>query len=755
MAWHDRLSLRARLFGGFGTLIAVAIGGGAIAAIASHYARESVFAMFDLHAKVIDMSDKALELVLKARHHEGEFLAARRELSPEAARSRHVPRVAKTIGELRQTLKELRVHVHDAAMLALLDSVEAQPAAYEKSFQTLVELSDHLGYFGTGAEGDLGAAAQQIEAFLRERQLERLATDFLRMRHHEKDFLLRNEDHHAENLRKASAAFVAGVKAAKLPSDDTTVLEHHVVQYLAAFERYAGLRGKLDTAVADVRVSLELMEPIIEQIHTRGREFRGVTRNVVINATRVTTWGAVLVSVLLAAFGITVAVTISRSISRSVRDSVTFAQQVANGNLGVRLSATDAGEFAALAAALNGMTDGLERARREQQARADELLQSNQTLQVEVAERERVQDEITRLNAELEQRVAQRTAQIEAANWSLSDRNREIALLSEMSQVLQSCVTEQEAFQTAPRFCERLYPGAAGALYLTRASRDQVEMVAAWGEPRERAPLFRPPDCWALRRGRPHEVREDGSGLVCPHVQETATSLAPYLCIPLMAQGETLGLFHIEFSGGPHASSGHEIAPSERALAVTLAEQLASAFANLKLRDSLRQQSIRDALTGLFNRRFLEESLQRELSRVQRSGKPLAAIMIDVDHFKRFNDTFGHDAGDLVLREVGALLRRQVRGSDIACRYGGEEFLILLPEAPLAQARERAERLRQAVHELQPVQNGRALGTITISLGVALFPDHGDTPESLVQAADAALYQAKKAGRDRVVVSEA
>jgi len=390
----------------------------------------------------------------------------------------------------------------------------------------------------------------------------------------------------------------------------------------------------------------------------------------------------------------------------------------------------------------------------ERQARADELLQTNQALQTEIAERERVQDEVSRLNAELEQRVAQRTTQIEAANQSLSDRNREIMLLSEMSQVLQSCVTEEEAFQAARRFCERLHPGAAGALYLTRASRDQVEMVAAWGEPRERAPLFRPPDCWALRRGHAHEVREGGTGLVCPHVQETATPQAPYLCIPLMAQGETLGLFHIEFPGRPHAGAGHEIAPSERALAVTLAEQLASAFANLKLRESLRQQSIRDALTGLFNRRFLEESLQRELARVQRSGRSLAAIMIDVDHFKRFNDTFGHDAGDLILREVGALLRRQVRGSDIACRFGGEEFLVLLPETTLETASARAEHLREAVHELQPMQNGRALGTITISLGVALFPDHGATPESLVQAADAALYQAKKAGRDRVVVSE-
>jgi diguanylate cyclase (GGDEF)-like protein len=755
MAWHDRLSLKARLFGGFGTLIAVAIGGGAIAAIASHYARESVFAMFDHHAKVIDLSDKALDLVHKARHHEGEFLAARREISLETARSRHVPRVAETIGELRQTLKELRGYVRDAATLALLDVVEAQSAAHEKSFQTLVERYDGLGNFGGGAEGELGAAAWQIEAFLRERRLERLAPEFLRMRQHEKDYLLRNEDHQAENLRKASAAFVAGVKAAKLPADGTIVLEHHAVQYLAAFERYADLRGKFDAAVADARVSLELMEPTFEQIHTRGREFRGVTRNVVINATRVTTWGAVFVSILLAAFGITVAVAISRSISRSVRASVAFAQQVANGDFGARLPASGAGELAALATALNDMTDALDRAQREQQARADELARANQALQTEAAERERAQGEITRLNADLEERVAQRTAQIEAANRSLAERNQEIALLSEMSQVLQSCMTEQEAFRTAPRFCERLYPGTAGALYVTRASRDQVELVASWGEHGEPAPFFRPPDCWALRRGRPHEVRKGNAEVVCPHVQESSIPVGPYLCIPLMAHGETLGLFHIAFPGESRAGAADEIAPTARALAATLAEQLASAFANLKLRESLRQQSIRDALTGLFNRRFLEESLQREFARAQRSRKPLAAIMLDVDHFKRFNDTFGHEAGDLVLREVGALLRRQVRGGDIACRFGGEEFLMLLPETTFEVARARAEQLREAVHELRPVQNGQALGTITISLGIALFPDHGDTPASLIQAADAALYRAKKAGRDRVVASEA
>jgi diguanylate cyclase (GGDEF)-like protein len=187
-------------------------------------------------------------------------------------------------------------------------------------------------------------------------------------------------------------------------------------------------------------------------------------------------------------------------------------------------------------------------------------------------------------------------------------------------------------------------------------------------------------------------------------------------------------------------------------LALTLAEDMALALANLRLRETLRSQAIRDPLTGLFNRRYLEETMAREINRVKRQETPLGVIMMDLDHFKRYNDTFGHSAGDELLSAMGILLKSQIRGEDIACRYGGEEFLVIMPGTSLEVALERAETLRQAVKEMHLQHPG--LHPTTLSLGVAVYPDHGDTELQLIQSADAALYRAKQAGRDRVVAAE-
>jgi diguanylate cyclase (GGDEF)-like protein len=185
-------------------------------------------------------------------------------------------------------------------------------------------------------------------------------------------------------------------------------------------------------------------------------------------------------------------------------------------------------------------------------------------------------------------------------------------------------------------------------------------------------------------------------------------------------------------------------------LAKALAEQVALAVANLRLRETLRSQSIRDPLTGLYNRRYLEETLGREIRRAERNRHPMGIVMFDIDRFKQFNDTFGHDAGDAVLREVGVLLHNRFRAEDIACRYGGEEFVVILPEAVLDDTRARAEELREAAKHLHVAPRGRALGAVTLSVGVAVFPDHGVTGDALLQAADAALYRAKQNGRDRI-----
>ena len=188
---------------------------------------------------------------------------------------------------------------------------------------------------------------------------------------------------------------------------------------------------------------------------------------------------------------------------------------------------------------------------------------------------------------------------------------------------------------------------------------------------------------------------------------------------------------------------------------MTVAEHIALALANLKLRETLRSQSIRDPLTGLFNRRYMEESLEREMRRASRGRHPVGIIMLDLDHFKKFNDSYGHDAGDALLRIVGNTLQRSIRAEDIACRYGGEEFTLILPEASLIDAAQRAESIRESIRNLNIQHRRQQLGGVTVSAGVAIFPDHGPTGDAVLRAADAALYQAKARGRDRVAINHA
>lgn len=191
---------------------------------------------------------------------------------------------------------------------------------------------------------------------------------------------------------------------------------------------------------------------------------------------------------------------------------------------------------------------------------------------------------------------------------------------------------------------------------------------------------------------------------------------------------------------------------NDRMLAVTVGEAIKLSLSNLKLRDELREQAMNDSLTGLFNRRYLEEALTKELYSAKRRNGSLCISMLDLDQFKRFNDTFGHDAGDLVLREVGRLLRENLRKSDIACRYGGEEFVLILPGSALSDTRQRVEQIGSIVRELQLRHGDKVLGKITLSAGVAESGEHGQTAGHLLRAADEALYTAKQAGRDRVEV---
>ena len=340
-------------------------------------------------------------------------------------------------------------------------------------------------------------------------------------------------------------------------------------------------------------------------------------------------------------------------------------------------------------------------------------------------------------------------------------RNREIVLLSELGGLLQTCDSTSEAYEVISRQGRKLFPDLAGAVYRIGGSRTELELVSSWGEsgPISDVDLFRSDDCWGLRLGRDHFVEDAGVDLICRHIGEKVPPR--YLCVPMMALGEALGVLHLRAEpalytgnlGETEQAIAASLNEARRRLAAAVAEHTAMALANLSLRETLRHQSIRDPLTSLFNRRYFEESLEREIRRAQRRGTPLGVVMLDLDRFKGFNDSFGHEAGDVLLRTFGELLRGKLRGEDVPCRYGGEEFALLLPEATLEATRARAEELRIATKGLQVIYQGTFLGPVTLSLGVAVYPDQGLTGHAVLRAADSALYQSKANGRDRVTAA--
>jgi diguanylate cyclase (GGDEF)-like protein/PAS domain S-box-containing protein len=331
----------------------------------------------------------------------------------------------------------------------------------------------------------------------------------------------------------------------------------------------------------------------------------------------------------------------------------------------------------------------------------------------------------------------------------LTKVDSEMKLLNRMNDLLQTCTTQEEAYQVVGMMTSELFAGKNGFLAIFHPSDQNLQRVARWGDEALAEATFSLEDCWALRRGQPHHVIDPRAGLPCRHfVHPPGTG---YLCVPLTVQGETLGLLCL--MGVAVKKGEHQV--REQQLALMVGEAVKLSLSNLKLREKLREQATRDPLTGLFNRRHLEDSLSRELHRARRGKSPLCIAMLDLDHFKNFNDTFGHQAGDLLLRELGQMLREKLRKSDIACRYGGEEFVIVMPDSSLADTCQRVEEIRALVKKLEIRYGEQLLGTITISAGIARTREHGGiTMREFLHAADTALYAAKQAGRDRVVVCQ-
>jgi diguanylate cyclase (GGDEF)-like protein len=289
---------------------------------------------------------------------------------------------------------------------------------------------------------------------------------------------------------------------------------------------------------------------------------------------------------------------------------------------------------------------------------------------------------------------------------------------------------------------------------LFRSSRDLIVEAAQWGDSDVLRLTFPPGACWSLRRGQPHWSEQLGNDIVCQHLTKSSTTDS--LCVPMVAQGSTIGVLQLEFArkgGNPHQFPAESLRDSRQRLAVSAASSLALSLASLQLRETLREQSIRDPLTRLFNRRFLEESFERELQLADRKKQSIAVLFLDLDHFKMFNDTFGHDAGDMVLQSLADLFRNFFRATDICCRYGGEEFAIILPESTSSDAVIRADALRSEIKGLRLHYKKQPLGQLTFSAGIAAFPEHGATVEGLLKIADQCLYESKARGRDVVTVA--
>jgi diguanylate cyclase (GGDEF)-like protein len=342
----------------------------------------------------------------------------------------------------------------------------------------------------------------------------------------------------------------------------------------------------------------------------------------------------------------------------------------------------------------------------------------------------------------------------------LRRRNEERRQVADLSAALQLSDSRREAYGIIETFARRMLQGASGAFYVYTASRDQLTLVTQWtrpGETHDFVDHLHPTDCWGLRQGGRHTGCADAvagpaasldvSPIHCRHVPDQAGA---YICIPIIGRGQILAMLHLRSEQFRTAKG----AARWDSLIERLTDQLSLSLTNIELREKLENMALRDGLTGLYNRRFIDEMLDHELAKLRRDGKKAAFLLLDVDHFKRFNDTYGHQAGDEALRKVGAALTATVRASDVVCRYGGEEFLVFLPECGAEEALAKAEAIRHAISVMPLRIVGANIPPVTASIGVAIYPDAATSRTDLIQLADRALYRAKADGRDRVVLSE-
>ena len=342
-----------------------------------------------------------------------------------------------------------------------------------------------------------------------------------------------------------------------------------------------------------------------------------------------------------------------------------------------------------------------------------------------------------------EAELARASAELKDGLLRLERHTLEIDQLSTFAEAVQACQDTTEFHRVVGPLVAAIFGDLSGCVALLNPGKNLLTEVACFGSACLVPAAFSPQDCWAIRRGQPYLVSPERKVPACAHLGEPAHTGS--FCLPLTARSELMGLFFLvsETKGG--------LDESHQKLAIVVAEQMSLALANLRLLERLKGQSTVDPLTGLFNRRHMEECF--DLIKAKCSGKNghLAVVMVDIDHFKGFNDAHGHDAGDHVLKEVSRILQGHMRQEDVLCRYGGEEMVMLFPGLTMELAVARAEQCRKSVEAFQLSYHSKDIGHLTVSLGVAGYPEEGETFEQLVKAADLALYRAKSGGRNQVV----
>lgn len=340
---------------------------------------------------------------------------------------------------------------------------------------------------------------------------------------------------------------------------------------------------------------------------------------------------------------------------------------------------------------------------------------------------------------------------LERTLLQVENQSKEMVISNDMNNKLRSSGSMQETVSMALLYLKKILPFSSGVIYLMNHSKNYLEAVAEWNEPNVTEHIFTPDQCWGLRQGKIYFYINKDESMPCKH-SEGESHIRSYVCMPLLALNEVVGVLHLQITNS-HDMDQNEIIKlyeNNNLMIQNIAGQISLSISNIKLYEVLKQRSTRDLLTGLYNRSYLSDTFERDVQRAKRNNTSIVVIMMDIDFFKNVNDTYGHEAGDAVLREVSKLLTLELRKSDIACRYGGEEFLIILYDTVFQDASERIEQLRQKISNLQ--FHFVALFSITVSFGVAMFPEDGNNSEELIKAADQALYVSKKTGRNKVTV---